>query len=141
VDNACLEALKTRSWPGNARELRNVIERAVIVSAGPLITVADLPAEGALPPPPVPAPRTPETSASTPAEQSAPASDSPAQGLPVGQPLREVERQLILKTLEMAGGNRVRAAEILGISPKTLYNKLGRYQAKSDSEPEPADEV
>jgi DNA-binding NtrC family response regulator len=61
--------------------------------------------------------------------------------LPVGQPLREVERQLILKTLEMAGGNRVRAAEILGISPKTLYNKLGRYQAKSDSEPEPADEV
>jgi DNA-binding NtrC family response regulator len=141
VDNACLEALKARSWPGNARELRNVIERAVIVSAGPLITIADLPAEGALPPPPVPAPRTPETSASTPAEQSPPASDSPAQGLPVGQPLREVERQLILKTLEMAGGNRVRAAEILGISPKTLYNKLGRYQAKSDSEPEPADEV
>ncbi|MGB6561533.1 MAG: sigma-54 dependent transcriptional regulator [Candidatus Binataceae bacterium] len=141
VDNVCLEALKARSWPGNARELRNVIERAVIVSAGPLITVADLPAEGALPPPPVPAPRTPETSASTPAEQPAPASDSPAQGLPVGQPLREVERQLILKTLEMAGGNRVRAAEILGISPKTLYNKLGRYQAKSDSEPEPADEV
>jgi DNA-binding NtrC family response regulator len=55
-----------------------------------------------------------------------------------------VERQLILKTLEMAGGNRVRAAEILGISPKTLYNKLGRYHAKSESdkpEPEPADEV
>ena len=58
--------------------------------------------------------------------------------------IREVERQLILKTLEMAGGNRVRAAEILGISPKTLYNKLGRYHAKSESdkpEPEPADEV
>jgi len=48
VDNPCLEALKARSWPGNARELRNVIERAVIVSAGPLITVADLPAEGAV---------------------------------------------------------------------------------------------
>jgi len=144
VDNACLAALKTRSWPGNARELRNVIERAVIVSAGPLITVADLPAEGALPPPPVqtaPALRTPETSATTHAGQAAPATDAPAAGLPVGQPLREVERQLILKTLEMAGGNRVRAAEILGISPKTLYNKLGRYNAKSDSEPEPADEV
>jgi DNA-binding NtrC family response regulator len=144
VDNACLEALKARSWPGNARELRNVIERAVIVSAGPLITVADLPAEGALPPPPVqtaPALRTPETSATMHAGQAAPATDAPAAGLPVGQPLREVERQLILKTLEMAGGNRVRAAEILGISPKTLYNKLGRYNAKSDSEPEPADEV
>jgi DNA-binding NtrC family response regulator len=144
VDNACLEALKARAWPGNARELRNVIERAVIVSAGPLITIADLPAEGALPPPPVQtalAPRTPETSASIHAEPAAPATDDPAAGLPVGQPLREVERQLILKTLEMAGGNRVRAAEILGISPKTLYNKLGRYNAKSDSEPEPADEV
>ena len=144
VDNACLEALKARAWPGNARELRNVIERAVIVSAGPLITIADLPAEGALPPPPVQtalAPRIPETSGSIHAEPAAPATDDPAAGLPVGQPLREVERQLILKTLEMAGGNRVRAAEILGISPKTLYNKLGRYNAKSDSEPEPADEV
>jgi DNA-binding NtrC family response regulator len=144
VDNACLEALKARAWPGNARELRNVIERAVIVSAGPLITIADLPAEGALPPPPVQtalAPRTPETLGSIHAEPAAPATDDPAAGLPVGQPLREVERQLILKTLEMAGGNRVRAAEILGISPKTLYNKLGRYQAKSDSEPEPADEA
>jgi DNA-binding NtrC family response regulator len=144
VDNACLEALRARAWPGNARELRNVIERAVIVSAGPLITIADLPAEGALPPPPVQtalAPRTPETSGSIHAEPAAPATDDPAAGLPVGQPLREVERQLILKTLEMAGGNRVRAAEILGISPKTLYNKLGRYNAKSDSEPEPADEV
>ncbi len=148
VDNACLEALKARRWPGNARELRNVIERAVIVSAGPLISVTDLPAEGALPPPPAhiaAAPQTPYTSEPVPAEQTAPpAPDSPAPGLPVGQPLREVERQLILKTLEMAGGNRVRAAEILGISPKTLYNKLGRYHAKSDSEksePEPADDA
>jgi DNA-binding NtrC family response regulator len=53
-----------------------------------------------------------------------------------------------LKTLEMTGGNRLRTAEILGISPKTLYNKLGRYQAKSAEksdpakpEPEPADEA
>jgi DNA-binding NtrC family response regulator len=149
VDNACLEALKARAWPGNARELRNVIERAVIVSPGPLITVNDLPAGGGLaapaaqtaarPPQPI------ETLAPIAAAQVAAAeSDGLAQGLPVGQPLREVERQLILKTLEMAGGNRVRAAEILGISPKTLYNKLGRYQAKSDSEksePEPGDEA
>jgi DNA-binding NtrC family response regulator len=121
----------------------------VIVSPGPLITVNDLPAGGGLaapaaqtaarPPQPI------ETLAPIAAAQVAAAeSDGLAQGLPVGQPLREVERQLILKTLEMAGGNRVRAAEILGISPKTLYNKLGRYQAKSDSEksePEPGDEA
>ena len=148
VDNACLEALKARAWPGNARELRNVIERAVIVSTGPLITVADLPTEGALAMPAAQnatTPQAPETPSSADPEQSAlAAAGPPAQGLPVGQPLREVERQLILKTLEMAGGNRVRAAEILGISPKTLYNKLGRYHAKSESdkpEPEPADEV
>ena len=148
VDNVCLEALKARAWPGNARELRNVIERAVIVSTGPLITVADLPTEGALTMPAAQnatTPRAPETPSSADPEQSAlAAAGTPAQGLPVGQPLREVERQLILKTLEMAGGNRVRAAEILGISPKTLYNKLGRYHAKSESdkpEPEPADEV
>jgi DNA-binding NtrC family response regulator len=148
VDNACLEALKARAWPGNARELRNVIERAVIVSTGSLITVADLPTESALAMPAAQnatTPQAPETPSSADPEQSAlAAAGTPAQGLPVGQPLREVERQLILKTLEMAGGNRVRAAEILGISPKTLYNKLGRYHAKSESdkpEPEPADEV
>jgi len=143
VDNPCLEALKARPWPGNARELRNIIERAVIVSTGPLITVADLPTLTAPTRPAAPPQRAPETAA--PAAQSAPPEpDSPAPGLPVGQPLREVERQLILQTLEMAGGNRVRAAEILGISPKTLYNKLGRYQGKSDaekSEPEPGDEA
>ncbi len=145
VDNACLEALKTRPWPGNARELRNVIERAVIVSTGPLITVTDLPTLAAPAATASSPPQAPETSAPAAAAQSVrPEPDSPAPGLPVGQPLREVERQLILQTLEMAGGNRVRAAEILGISPKTLYNKLGRYQAKSDSEksePEPGDEA
>jgi len=145
VDNACLEALKARPWPGNARELRNVIERAVIVSTGPLITVTDLPTLAAPTAPAASLPQAPETSAPAAAAQTArPEPDSPAPGLPVGQPLREVERQLILQTLEMAGGNRVRAAEILGISPKTLYNKLGRYQAKSDSEksePEPGDEA
>jgi len=148
VDNACLEALKARSWPGNVRELRNVIERAVIVTTGPLITISDLPAERPL----AMAPSASQASApsslpqnATPTAPGAQPSGTPADApLPVGQPLREVERQLILKTLEMAGGNRLRAAEILGISPKTLYNKLGRYQARSDSdktEPEPIDEA
>jgi DNA-binding NtrC family response regulator len=138
VDNACLASLRARAWPGNVRELRNVIERAVIVGRGPLITVDDLPAEGALGTPATAPPvTTSEPSAASPAVAAPP-------GLPVGQPLREVERQLILQTLEKAGGNRVHAAEILGISPKTLYNKLGRYQAESQSdksEPEPADEA
>ena len=53
-------------------------------------------------------------------------------GLPVGKALKDVERDLILQTLELVRGNRLRAAEILGISPKTLYNKLGRYQSEGE---------
>jgi DNA-binding NtrC family response regulator len=129
VDNECLAALKERRWPGNVRELRNVIERAVIVSSGPLLTVADLPSANGTPAA-EPAPAAGSAAQSAPPAQPGAA----AAGLPVGQPLRAVERELILKTLDMVGGNRLRAAEILGISPKTLYNKLGRYQAKSEAD-------
>ena len=118
ADDACLEALKARSWPGNVRELRNVIERAVIVSRGPLLTLADLPPE------PVHNGRSKEK----------PSGVSPV--LPVGTPLREVERELILKTLERVGGNRLKAAQILGISPRTLYNKLERYSGADGPEKE-----
>ncbi|HZO81764.1 MAG TPA: sigma-54 dependent transcriptional regulator [Candidatus Binataceae bacterium] len=139
VDNECLATLKARPWPGNVRELRNIIERAVIVSPGPLITVADLPSgNGVLGAQSEPArdhvARASEIPGATPAARPG-VTTSAAEGvaLPVGQPLRAVERELILKTLDMVGGNRLRAAEILGISPKTLYNKLGRYQAKSEA--------
>ena len=114
ADNACLEALKSRSWPGNVREVRNAIERAVIVSTRPLLSAEDLPPPSSL------------------------ATAQPGKGgsseMQAGRSLREVERELILKTLELAGGNRLRAADILGISPKTLYNKLGRYQGKTQSD-------
>jgi transcriptional regulator with PAS, ATPase and Fis domain len=110
ADNECVEALKLREWPGNVRELRNVIERAVIVSPGPLLTAADL------------CPSALRQPSSKPEFATAP------RGLPVGKSLKDTERDLILQTLELVGGNRLRAAGILGISPKTLYNKLGRYQ-------------
>ncbi len=112
ADGKCIEALKSRDWPGNVRELRNIIERAVIVSAGPLLTVADL---------------CPDTSNRP--FSAAPTSTNSSAALPVGKAIREVERELILQTLDQVRGNRLRAAEILGISPKTLYNKLGRYQS------------
>jgi DNA-binding NtrC family response regulator len=114
ADNECLEALKSRSWPGNVRELRNAIERAVIVSTRPLLSAEDLP---------------PPSSLATAGAVKSGNSETQA-----GRPLREVERELILKTLDLAGGNRLRAADILGISPKTLYNKLGRYQGKTQSD-------
>jgi two-component system response regulator FlrC len=95
--------------------LRNVIERAVIVSSGPLLTVADL------------CPSAPSHPSSK--HDSATALSA----LPVGKALKDVERELILQTLGRVGGNRLRAAEILGISPKTLYNKLGRYQSEGET--------
>ncbi len=118
ADDACLEALKARAWPGNVRELRNIIERAVIISRGPLITVADLPPELA------------RNGGRKEREKDA------AAGLPVGAPLREVERELILKTLDRVGGNRLKAAQILGISPRTLYNKLERYSGTDGQDKE-----
>ena len=114
ADSQCIETLKSRDWPGNVRELRNVIERAVILSTRPLLTARDV-CSGGL---------------SHPAARAA--SVSSGAGLRVGRAIKEVERELILNTLEMVKGSRLRAAEILGISPKTLYNKLGRYHFKEE---------
>jgi len=111
VDTECFEMLKSYRWPGNVRQLRNVIERALIVSRGPLITVADLPPD---------LKRSSGTSASL--------------ELRLGMSLDEVERELIMRTIEFTGGNKSRAAEVLGISLKTLYNRLERYQGKEAQE-------
>ena len=107
VDDACLAALMSHPWPGNIRQLRNVIERAVIYAKGPYITLADLP----------------------PDFQNVPTAANGAAHLHVrlGSSAEEVERELVLKTLEFAGGNKTLAAKILKFSPKTLYNKLARY--------------
>jgi DNA-binding NtrC family response regulator len=107
VDEACLNALMAHSWPGNIRQLRNIIERAVIYTKGPLITVADLPHDFC-------------NLSTAPAE-------SASMQVRLGCSAEEVERELVLKTLEFAGGNKTLAAKILHFSPKTLYNKLARY--------------
>jgi len=107
VDHDSLDALRSHPWPGNVRQLRNVIERASIVSHGPLIGSADLPPEF------------------KPAGQQ----DLTFQ-VRLGTSVDEVERELIYRTIEFAGGNKTRAAEILGVSLKTLYNRLERYESK-----------
>jgi DNA-binding NtrC family response regulator len=105
-------------WPGNARELRNVLERAVILRGEGAIAIADLPAGFAGLPPP----------------QSAPESGDGVTLRP-GVTVDEAERQLILLTLRHTGNNRTRAAEILGLSVKTLFNKLKQYGAAPDVGP------
>jgi DNA-binding NtrC family response regulator len=104
-DARCL--LLAHPWPGNARELRNVIERAVVVCEGDLLTARHLPRELAGP---------------------APTAAAGLVDLPTGISLDEAEKRLILRTLESTRGNKTRAAEVLGISVRTLHNKLHRYR-------------
>jgi DNA-binding NtrC family response regulator len=108
VDEDARRLLLEHAWPGNARELRNALERAVVVCDGDLIGARHLPRELAL---------------------RAPATAARAKEAPVGTSLEAVERDLILRTLDAAGGNKTRTAEILGISVRTLHNKLQRYRA------------
>jgi DNA-binding NtrC family response regulator len=108
LDEAAMLALKRRPWPGNIRELRNVLERAVILAGEGLIRMAHLPAaSGEMA---VAAPEDPE-----------------AMVVRVGMTVDECEKALILKTLEHTKQNKTRAAEILGISLKTMHNKLKQY--------------
>jgi two-component system, NtrC family, response regulator HydG len=111
IDNTCMEMLKAYHWPGNVRQLRNVIERALIVTAGPLVTADDLPLEITRP----------SRSGGTRFDVS------------LGCSLDEVERDLIERTLEFVKGNKARAAEILGVSLKTLYNRLERYRPRGQA--------
>jgi DNA-binding NtrC family response regulator len=106
---AAMKLLEQYDWPGNVRELRNVIERATILARADLIEPAHLP-----------------VFSSSPATLSA-----PANGVTIapGMTVDEAEQKLIVATLDSAGGNKTRAAEMLGISLKTLHNKLNRFKA------------
>ena len=105
---AAVEALQSHSWPGNVRELRNVIERAVIICSSEVIERHHL--------------------APYPLEQRAQSRGEDTLTLPVGTPIEEVERRMILRTLQKTENNKTRAAELLQISLKTLHNKLSLYR-------------
>lgn len=107
---AALDALRFHSWPGNVRELRNVIERAVVICSGEQIERHHF--------------------APYPFDQRQKLRDEDTVTFPVGTPLEELERQMILHTLEKTGNNKTRAAELLEISLKTLHNKLNAYRAR-----------
>src|SRR5277367_2988535 len=109
VSEAVLNLFQNYSWPGNVRELRNTLERAVIVCEGAVVETKHLP------------PGFGQATIRTSSE------DPDAIHLGVGTTVEEAERQLILKTIESTSNNKTRAAEILGISLKTLHNKLKEY--------------
>jgi DNA-binding NtrC family response regulator len=105
ITDAALERLAAYDWPGNVRELENALERAAVLSGGKAIDVEHLPARVIDPPAP------------------ALAGDRPG-----GNPtLDTIEQAYVLWVLQCEGGNKARAAEVLGIDPSTLYRKLNRY--------------
>ena len=103
-----MDIFMSHTWPGNIRELRNVLERSAIMCERDLITRACLPSEFG------------KSQAKSP-------SDLGAMKFPIGTTVDAMERELILQTLAATGNNKTRAAELLGISLKTLHNKLKEY--------------
>jgi len=107
VSREAFELLSRHNWPGNVRELRNVVERAVILCTGRMITPLDLP------------------------KYFHHAEPANTLTVPLGTTVEDAERLLIMRTLESHHNNKTRAAETLGISLKTLHNKLERYREET----------
>ena len=105
-----LERLRLHSWPGNVRELKNVVERAFIIS-GETIEPEAIPLEIATP---------------------MPTHDGNGFRFDVGVSLAEAERKIVLVTLDRFRGDKKKTAETLGISLKTLYNRLNAYGARKE---------
>ena len=103
-----LDIFMSHTWPGNIRELRNVLERAAIMTEKDLIMRSSLPGEFG------------KLSSKSP-------SDLSSIRFPVGTTVDAMEKELILQTLQATGNNKTRAAELLGVSLKTLHNKLKEY--------------
>ncbi|HET9753926.1 MAG TPA: sigma-54 dependent transcriptional regulator [Myxococcales bacterium] len=108
VSPQAMKLLCDYAWPGNIRELRNTLERAVILCGSGSIEPEHLPGELALG-----------------------GGESAYLKLPYGLPLREIEKEYILATLTRLQKNKARTAQALGISEKTLYNKLYRYSGRT----------
>jgi len=112
INNEVLNLFYEYSWPGNVRELRATIERATVACDSDIIKRQDLPAEFGHKP------------------MAAPSGLSEMR-FPLGTTVEKIERELILQTLTATKNNKTRAAELLGISLKTLHNKLKIYGAQA----------
>jgi transcriptional regulator with PAS, ATPase and Fis domain len=110
VSAEVMEAFRAHTWPGNVRELRNVLEHAVIVATGDTIGRQTLPPHFGRPA----------------------AVALGALRFPLGVTVEQAERELIRQTLEATNNNKTRAAELLGISLKTLHNKLREYAGQGN---------
>jgi len=112
LEPAALELLKAQDWRGNVRELSNFVERLIVFTDDDPITAADV-----------------ERELSRQPRRRAPSSPAAASGETLEDAREEAERAAIREALEKAGGNRTQAARLLGISRRTLYNKLAELEA------------
>jgi two-component system response regulator AtoC len=126
LDSDALQLLRSERWPGNVRQLQNLVERLVVLASG-TITAADVRSEMTeqaqfktqvtAPPQPPPSP------AATPDAKDAP----PSVALPLNEVMRDAEKAALERALRQAGGNRTVAARILAISRATLYAKMAEH--------------
>jgi two-component system response regulator HydG len=110
LSGAASRRLFNCDWPGNVRQLRNVVESMVVIDIDEILDVDDLPPELSI--------------ESSPAPMESPSGNDDAL---IGQPLAAIERWAVEQTLTLTGGNREEAARILGIGARTLYRKIKEY--------------
>jgi two-component system response regulator HydG len=122
VTPLALEALEKHDWPGNIRELRNVIDRAILLETTDKIGLNGIVIDPA---------------------ESSQASENPAAGIIKGFSLAKAERELISRALRETGWQKTRAAALLGITRATLYAKVKQYKITKDSHAsaEPAEDT
>lgn len=136
LKDTLITRLENYKWPGNVRELRNTIERAVVLAGSGMLGLEHLPPHFGEPGF-APTPRLGESGvrpAAKPEDLKRAFDESNSVRVQVGTTVDEAERQLILKTLHATNNNKTKAAEILGISSKTLQNKLKEYSNTSATE-------
>jgi DNA-binding NtrC family response regulator len=103
ISEGALRVLLDHNWPGNVRELENAVERAMVTCRGPVLTESDFLFLVQTPAPP------------------------PVWGIPAGMTMQDMERILIIATLQRTQGNIKEAASVLGIDRSTLYEKIKKY--------------
>lgn len=113
-----MKALEDYSWPGNVRQLRNVVEKMVVLSGGGKLTIDDIPVEV----------REGNVTAAVPATADVGDKETRAAGEESAQSLADSEKAKILSVLESVKGNKSKAAELLGISRRTIHRKLNEWQ-------------
>jgi transcriptional regulator with GAF, ATPase, and Fis domain len=122
IDNKAMEAMKAYSWPGNIRELQNTIEQLKILAEGPEIRLEDLPFNIRM-------------ASSRNPDAQAPGAAGGGGSMAIAMTLDDLERNHILQMLAYQHGNKTKTAKVLGITIKTLYNKLHRYGLLENDSP------